>query len=122
MSILKNWKQNRSQRIEAAKLRASGVAPVKKVDPRAQAFLDEISKSLESSGISDKKQRDQCSFDLFQITIKTFDGMLHDSKVEDAALHAMAEVLARNGIADETAQELIILDYFMALKEMGETT
>lgn len=92
-----------------------------KVDPRAKKFLDLISNLLEKNGIADKKQRDQCSFDLFEITKKCLKEYRHITNPNNdmETLLEMAGVLKKFGITEEVVQEDIILEYFKTLKDLG---
>lgn len=129
MGIIKNWKAQRAERIEAAKAREarkaidSGqkvVMDTNKVDPRAKEFLDYTSALLEEHGITNKERRDRCCYDLFETMQKSFNlNALSPGKSQDEYLMKMAGCIADAGIQNEDIQEDIILKFLVKFKKIG---
>lgn len=129
MGIIKNWKAQRAERIEAAKAREarkaidSGqkvVMDTSKVDPKAKEFLDYTSALLEEHGITNKERRDRCCYDLFETMQKSFNqNALSPGKSQDEYLMKMAGCIADAGIQNEDIQEDIILKFLVKFKKIG---
>ncbi len=135
MSIIKDWKKHRQERIAAAEARkidqqkqvakqiASGAKVVmnaNKADPKAKAFLEYTSKLLEEHGISSKEVRDQCCYDLFETMTRSFNqAALDRGPVQDKFLMEMAASLHVAGITVESEQEEIIIKFLAKFKRIS---
>ena len=123
MSIIKDWKKHRNERIEAAKARGQTknvVMDTSKVDPKAKAFLEYTSQLLSDAGVVSKETRDQCCYDLFEAMTKSFTvNALNRGCDQDKFLGMMAESLKRAGVTEEADQEEIILKFLKKFKSVG---
>ena len=99
-----------------------------KIDPRSRKFVEVVTTLLEKHGITDEKKRGQCSFYLFQSTIKYYRKMQGifekgaeavDEATAQKQAEDMAGILSKYGITTPDEQEEIIMEYFSTLTDMG---
>lgn len=130
MGMLKNWKAGRAARIEAALSRKSN--PVKQPSvPKAVNVANKLTKQitdvvmikLKEFGIDDHDRRVHCSAEIFQETAKHFKRIQIAGKATDDILlewtNSLKAILSKYGMADNTKQELFILDYLMEIEKVS---
>ena len=130
MGILKNWKAGRAARIEAALSRKSN--PVKQpqipktvnvANKLTKQITDVVMLKLEGFGIGDHNERVHCSAEIFQETARHFKRIQLAGKATDDILlewtNSLKAILSKYGMADNTQQELFILDYLMEIEKVS---
>jgi len=94
-----------------------------KPSKQSQSFVDAVTKLLEEHGVADDTKRKQCSFYLFQITIKFYRGLTKDPLITDEKIQRLTDdlksELEKYGVATNEEREAIIIDYFVVLKQLG---